>query len=282
VNLQTIARALGGVVSAGQISAPGPGHSKRDRSMTVRLSPTAPDGFVVHSHAGDDFGVCRDHVRERLGMARREDRREAIAVAPAAPTASTGATTTAQAMAVWRASVGPRGTLAERYLAARGLVLDDDIAGEVLRWNPRIGAMIALFRTIETGEPQAVSRIFLDREGRKLKRMFLGPSGGAAVMLDGFDAVTNGLHIAEGAETAMAARQLGLKPTWACGSTVTIAAFFPVLSGIECLTILAEHDEASAKATQECGERWHAAGREVRIVRPIAGKDLNDAIRGAA
>jgi putative DNA primase/helicase len=277
-SLHQIAVALGGSVSAGQVSCPGPGHSRGDRSMTVRLSPTAPDGFIVHSHAGDDFGVCRDHVRSRLGMT-RDDRREVYAP-PAEPTAN-GATTTPQALALWDASVDPRGSLAETYLNSRALELGADIAGEVLRFHAGINAMIALFRNIATDEPQAVSRTFLDRYGRKRDRQFLGPVGRAAIKLDADDAVTGGLHIGEGIETCLSARQLGLKPTWALGSKGEIAKL-PALSGIECLTILAEPD--AAKEVQECRERWNASGREVRIVRPKIGKgkDLNDAILGAA
>ena len=93
----------------------------------------------------------------------------------------------------------------------------DDLAGEVLRWHPRSGAMLALFRNILTGEPQAVSRTFLDREGKKLGRKFLGPVACAAVMLDAFDEVLEGLHIGEGVETCTAARRLGLRPAWALG-----------------------------------------------------------------
>jgi hypothetical protein len=33
---------------------------------------------------------------------------------------------------------------------------------------------------------------------------------------------------------------------------------------------------------ETCAKRMHEAGREVFINRPIDGKDLNDAIRGAA
>jgi hypothetical protein len=107
------------------------------------------------------------------------DDREAIAPAPAEPIA--GATTTADAMAIWDASADPRGTLAEFYLGSRALVLGDDVAGEVIRWNPRVGTLVALFRNIRTDAPKAVSRIYLDRDGRKRSRLFLGPVGGAAV-----------------------------------------------------------------------------------------------------
>jgi hypothetical protein len=45
------------------------------------------------------------------------------------------------------------------------------------------------------------------------------------------------------------------------------------------LRLIGENDTASAKAIEICGERWQAAGRRVRIIRPTLGrKDLNDAL----
>jgi RecA-family ATPase len=68
-NLQTLARALGGEVSNGQVLAPGPGHSTTDRSLSVMLDAGAPDGFVVNTFSpADDPIVCKDYVRERLGL----------------------------------------------------------------------------------------------------------------------------------------------------------------------------------------------------------------------
>src|SRR5208283_3251757 len=90
-----------------------------------------------------------------------------------------------RALTLWRAAGDPRDTLAERYLRTRDLALGDDIAGRVLRWHPGAGAMVALFRDIRTDEPRAVSRTYLDADGRKLGRKFLGPVGGAAIKLDG-------------------------------------------------------------------------------------------------
>ncbi len=63
------ARALGGEVCGDQISCPGPGHSAKDRSLSVKIDPDAPDGFVVNSFASDDPIWCRDYVRDKLGMA---------------------------------------------------------------------------------------------------------------------------------------------------------------------------------------------------------------------
>jgi putative DNA primase/helicase len=283
LDLRDIARALGGQIVGGQVSAPGPGHSLRYRSLSVRISASSPDGFLAYSHSGDNWRVCRDHVRARLGLTGEPYKRhtpQRLAAAAIRDT-ETDKRRTSAALDVWRRAVDPVGTLAERYFAGRGLELGADIAGEAVRWHPRLGAAVALFRNIKTGEPKAVTRIFLDREGRKLARKFLGPVGGAAVMLDPFDAVSGGLHIGEGVETCMAARQLGLRPTWALRSCAAIAGF-PILAGVQCLAILAENDAASAKAVRACGSRWHAAEREVLINRPTAGGDLNDSIRRTA
>jgi putative DNA primase/helicase len=65
--LRSMAQALGGDVAGASVICPGPGHSPRDRSLSVTLLATAPDGFIVFSHAGDDWRACRAHVLERLG-----------------------------------------------------------------------------------------------------------------------------------------------------------------------------------------------------------------------
>jgi hypothetical protein len=69
IDLSSLARALGGEVKRGQVLAPGPGHSAHDRSMSVKLSDSAPDGFIVHSFANDDINECRDYVRQKVGAA---------------------------------------------------------------------------------------------------------------------------------------------------------------------------------------------------------------------
>lgn len=84
------------------------------------------------------------------------------------------------------------------------------------------------------------------------------------------------LHIGEGVETCMAARQLGYAPAWALGGTGGIT-HFPVIDGVNTLRILGEAGAASAESIRLCGTRWYRAGRRVRIVRPDPGcSDLND------
>src|SRR5262249_16747284 len=67
-SINRIAQIMGGDVAGAEALVPGPGHSAEDRSLSIKLDDTAPDGFVVHSFAGDDPIACRDHVRKKLGL----------------------------------------------------------------------------------------------------------------------------------------------------------------------------------------------------------------------
>jgi 5S rRNA maturation endonuclease (ribonuclease M5) len=68
LDLRSLARALGGEVSKGQVLCPGPGHSRKDRSLSVKIDASAPDGFVCHSFAGDDPIECKDFIRMKCGL----------------------------------------------------------------------------------------------------------------------------------------------------------------------------------------------------------------------
>lgn len=295
--LAAIAHALGGEVSNRQVLAPGPGHSAEDRSLSVKLSPSAPDGLLVHSFAGDDWKLCLDYVRARLGWgafvserARPVERRPPPLRAPADSLQNQKL-----AMRIWCKSVDPRGSLAERYLNSRKLDLPDEVANETIRFNPaclfgseRLPAMVSLVRNIHTNEPQAIQRTALTPDGRAIRRggktlrMTLGPSFEGAIKLDPDEAVTQGLCIGEGVETTLSGRQKeSLRPAWALLSTGGIANF-PILRGIEALHIFMENDAsgASARAVQQCAGRWYEAGHGAVIVLPDEDcNDLNDEMR---
>ena len=55
-----------------------------------------------------------------------------------------------------------------------------------------------------------------------------------------------------------------------------VDSFFPVIPGINKLTILAENGEASARAVQICARRWRQARKRVFVSRPSVGSDHND------
>jgi putative DNA primase/helicase len=305
----TIARALGGEVVGRQVLAPGPGHSGLDRSLSIRIEPGAPDGFLCHSFAGDDPIVCKNHVRQRLGLPEwkpgderdrrvdasqqaRFDRTAIDREATKRPRSEDDILRIKRAVAIWNEGSEPRGTLAQTYLNVyRKLDFDDDLVGSVLRFHPRcpwrnestgktdrVPALIAAFRSIDDGTITAIHRIALNSDGTKLGRRMLGVVHRAAVMLD---PIGIKLAIGEGIETCMAARQLGAGATWALGSTGGIAGF-RIIEGIKQLTILGETGAASQDAIRFCAHRWHRAGRRVRIVMPEIGDDLNDELMAAA
>jgi len=68
LDLKTLQAALGGEISGGRLLCPGPNHSAADRSLSVKLDSSAPDGFMVHSFADDDPIECKDFVRAKAGL----------------------------------------------------------------------------------------------------------------------------------------------------------------------------------------------------------------------
>jgi putative DNA primase/helicase len=285
--LRSWAFALGGVVSGNSVLAPGPGHRRTDRSMSLTVSAGSSDGFVVFSHAGDDWKVCRDYVRARLGMGafqpkqviNIEQRPEDIYCE--------------LALKIWHQSADSRGTVVELYLKSRGLELPDEAAKEAIRFHSncyfrgeRLPTMVCLVRNIVTNEPQGIHRTALTMKGTAVKRdgktfrLSLGAVAGGAIKLDPNEDVTMGLCIGEGVETCLSGRMMGYRPVWSVLSTGGIAAF-PVLPGINGLTIFGEHDArgSSEKAISACAERWLGAGKDVRAEWPMSGNDLNDEVR---
>jgi putative DNA primase/helicase len=313
MDLRRIAHALGGEVSGRQVICPGPGHSRTDRSLSIKIDPRAPGGLLVNSFSGDDPIKCKDYVRERLGMPQWQPGddgrsrtippskvagwdREAVEreVGDGGPSMTEDELLKIErATKIWNGARDPRATLAEKYLREhRKLDLPDDVAGTVLRFHPQcpwrdenigktvfLPALIAAFRNVDNDELTAIHRIALKPDGSKIGRRMLGVVRRAAVKLDSH--IGDELVVGEGIETCMAARQQGVPgAVWALGSVGSIT-FFPVLPGINRLTILGEAGEASAQAIKACGTRWYRAGRRVRIARPRFGSDFNDELMGA-
>jgi putative DNA primase/helicase len=153
------------------------------------------------------------------------------------------------------------GTFGETYLAEqRGI--DVEAIGDVLErsdtlgWHPEVffrepghpldgqylWAIIGVMTDPVTAKPTgAISRTYIDPSGRKLgKAKTLGvPAGIVRLSLD--EDVLEGLHLAEGIETALTGMAAEYRPMWSAGSTGLMAKF-PVLRGIEALTLIADHD----------------------------------------
>jgi hypothetical protein len=142
--------------------------------------------------------------------------------------------------------------------------------------------MVALFRDLVTNEPCGIHRTFLSPAGSRLEKRMLGRVRGAAIKLCADDEVTTGLGVAEGIETALSVMSTGWRPIWVLGSAGAIRRL-PVLSGVDALTIFADHDETGVgeAAAGTCAAAWSNAGREVTIAVPnVPGEDFNDCLVG--
>jgi hypothetical protein len=147
----------------------------------------------------------------------------------------------------------------------------------------RLGCIVAIMTDPVSAAPTgAISRTYLAPDLTKIgKAKTLGAPAGI-VRLDLDEDVLGGLHLAEGLETALDAMARGFRPMWSAGST-SIMAKFPLLAGIEALTLFSDHDKngAGQRAASEAAERWLAAGRETHVYQREIPGDLNDAFREA-
>lgn len=184
----------------------------------------------------------------------------------------------------------PIGGIAADYLRSRNCVIpptDGD-----LRWHPDLAhpsgyvgaALVALITDATTGKPLSLHRTWVKADGTKATnpaKMMLGghPIPNGVIRLWPDEAVTYGLAIAEGIETALSLAW-GFAPVWAMVDCGHMAKFAP-LPSIDCLTIARDNDAAGITAANECAAAWSRAGVEVRITRQVQN-DLNDVAREAA
>lgn len=257
-DLREIAQRLGGDIYQGGRAAvvPGPGHSKQDRSLSLRV---AEDGrrLLWHSFAGD----AADQVRKHLGLEAGELARETDAERKRREEAYRRELERKRRYCgtLWAETSPATGTVVERYLAGRGL--HGPIPDGRLRFHPR--AMLAYPWNLEAGDVRTwpamvalvqhangapcglhVTALRPDGSGKadlRAPRRMLGDVAGGAVRLvpireDGV------LAVAEGIETALAFRQLTGTPTWAALSASGLRAFVPP-PGLQRLIIAADSDD---------------------------------------
>lgn len=290
--LRNWAARLRGEVSSGEILCPGPGHSLRDRSLSVRPDEKSPWGFWIYSFAGDDLRECQDHVSRLLGVERRSPKRAQpiCKVTLGHPDGNQPLGRRDLALGLWDEARPPDDTIGATYLAKRSgrpLTWPAD-----LRFHPqcprdggtkieRLPAVVALLRDIHTDEPRAVQRIFLKADGSDrlrdaMGKMTLGPSAGCACKLSPDENVTYGLGIIEGIEKGLALLGIGRSPIWATCGTPGMSSF-PTLAGIDTLEIFADNDVPGRQAAQQCGLRWARAGKAARMITPkTIGADWSD------
>ena len=144
--------------------------------------------------------------------------------------------------------------------------------------------ILARFTDPLTNEPGGIWR----RPINGAKPKSIGPIRRHVIRLWPDEMVEQGLCLGEGIETTLSAalgfphRSTLLQPAWAAGCADNIRNF-PVLDGIEFLTVFADNDEngTGQEAAIACAQRWMEAGREAEVLTPTLVGDFNDLLRGA-
>jgi phage/plasmid primase-like uncharacterized protein len=179
------------------------------------------------------------------------------------------------------------------YFARRGIVLDDVPDQGGLRFLARcpfdgvvLPCIVSRFTDAITNAPGGLWRRPITGD----KPKSLAPIKGHVIRLWPDEDVTQGLVVGEGVETVLAAatkvthHNTLLRPAWATGCDDNVRRF-PVLPGVEYLTILADNDAKGAgqEAARDCAKRWAAAGRKAEVLIPNAtGEDFNDILLRSA
>ncbi|MGF6481987.1 DUF7146 domain-containing protein [Paraburkholderia sp. JPY419] len=136
-------------------------------------------------------------------------------------------------------------------------------------------ALVALVTDALTREPISLHRTWICADGRKAEvdppRLLLGGhrKQGGVIRLWPDEAVTVGLGIAEGIETALSFAWAHT-PVWSLIDAGNLAAF-PLLPAIESLGISVDDDAAGLAAARKCVQRWANAGREVTLAKVTHG-----------
>lgn len=252
---------------------PGPGHSKNDRSLSLRLVKVDGEYRVIwHSFANDTprdvfqhLGLAPGSARAATDVERQRWKREREA-----EERRQRARDQAFCSDIWRLTEPFEGSLAETYLWSRRLLLED--CGDIRfhpaapRAKPRMEgddrpmpaphpAMVAVVRDRD-GASMALHLTYLALDGKgkafgDRSRLMFGPMRGGAVHLTPAGPT---LALGEGIETCLAYRARTGLPIWAALTTSQYATF-QVPRGVRKLVIAADGDPGGMKAATTLAER---------------------------
>lgn len=248
---------------------------RRDTALSVDVTP---EGGVYFCHrCGYRGGWRADRAYGRPG-----------APHAARPQAARHLILASHWLSLWHA-IGPVSGTARAYLKARGCALPPPDGA--LRCAERLRhpagyvgpALVALVSDALTGEVLTLHRTWIKGDGTKADvnppRLLLGQHRKAGGVIRLFPTVETELAVAEGIESALAVAT-ERTPVWSTIDAGNMAGL-AVISGVENLLIVADHDPAGLQAARACARRWRDARRTVRVaIPPVPGQDACDLVEG--
>ena len=262
-------------------------HRSRDEWRGACPSCGYQDGFVLSiGKGGRIIGWCAS-CQNKSAIAQLLADMQGGAAPPERIEQSDVAAKTARAferaLRLWHGSEPVPGTLAERYLAARGL--PHLTTSSALRFRAdcphpsrcRLPAMIALVQGADGG-PVGIHRTYIRRDGLakaaiEPPRAALGPVRGGAVRLD---PVAAEIVVGEGIESAASAGLLLGLPAWAAINCGNLGHTLELPPQIRSVVIAADPDEPGRRAAAGAWHRWVGENRRVRISTPNSDTDFNN------
>lgn len=299
LDVHAVARALGGdVIGHGRVQAPGPGHSKKDRSLSIKLEPDAPGGFLVHSFAGDDPIACKDYIRHALGLpafnlAKHRPRRSRSPSERASglrhrPNDHRSVEQLSKARYLWSQTVPIAGSPAETYLrVARRYGGGLPSTLRYLKPKGRYpGALVAAFGLAQEEEPGVLSierlevagihltRINADgsrKAGTDCDKIMIGSSAGSPIVLAPPNDLS-ALAIAEGIEDSLSVHEATGLGAWAAGAANRLPALAEAIPDhVECVTVIGDADPAGRRYARQLEKQLRKSGVEVIVVDGFEG-----------
>ena len=238
--------------------------------------------------------ACQDDPRrfishfQSIGLWRKSKSASvAVAIAKVAKVSDEDLQKREYARKVWEASSPICGTLAERYLNARGIHLANI---DALRFKPSVWhsksecffpSLVAKVTT-RHGDFMGIHRTYVAHDGMAKAdvdspKMMLGNIKGGSVHLSPLTGDT--LAVCEGIETGLSILQMTCIPTWACLSTGGMVSL-EIPSSIRTLLICGDNDPAGITASLALKARAIQEGYAVKHITPQeAGFDFNDVLQ---
>lgn len=251
-----------------------PAHDDQSPSLSIKETPEGK--LLLYCFAGCSF----DEIIHATAL-QNSNFRDQNAYRPKYDTAKAAfdlKQRVSKARDIWQETEILAGTLAEAYLATRGI----EYWSEDIRFHPNLyfsqkksqgPAMVCAIRRDK--QFVGVHRTFLDQAGNKLCKMMLGDCKGGAVHLGG---TGNPLTVSEGIENGLSVKQMlsSKHGTFLAAMSATNLGSLKLPLEPQTLIIAADDDQTGKLEAMKLGERASGLGWKASTLLPPGPGDWND------